>query len=684
MYNKNFTSAGDLLVKARPIAEDNDDSSIYLNYLKTKGNYCFISAINNQGDERLIKLSFWERIFGSTEANLSLKNRLLNQAEESFKELVESSEDIAGTNSAYYLNAITTLANFYYTTSQFNKAKINFNEALALLTDSKDNNETLYYEIYLESLLNKHQITNVNINELKEVENFIFKKLKLNFAVLSEEEKEIYTLRMQRFLNLINDFYIKENSEASRKRIYNNITSIKSLALSSNKAIREFIEKSDTDLKSSYIKLLKEFKMRSFVFKNLQEENDLRIKEKELLKQIYDDPQFKEYLPKLIDWKDVRNALNPNEVTVEFINLNQSEGAEQNRQYYALLIGQNYLSPKLIKLFKEKDLKDLVNIKGDTKTRLNTIYNQNHTKLYNLIFKPIEQFLGDDTKVYISKSGLLHNISFSGLFKDKTWNLYILQNTKDVAELNQLKNTESAAFFGGIDYGIDSINYSRNTKFNKTLNNNYKKLNYTLSEVTNISELFLKDSSRTSKIYTNYKASELSFRELSGSETDIIHIATHGYYNKSNEYNSFIYKDLENSQFESSPLLRSGLLFAGANNLSFNTKNNDGIMTALEISEMDLSKVDLVVLSACETGLGDVLGSEGVFGLQRAFKLAGAKSLIVSLWQVPDKQTAELMIKFYDYYLSGSSKVEALKKAQNDIKEDYPNPYFWAGFELIQ
>lgn len=687
IYNKNFTSAAELLVKAQPIAEDKDDTSIYLNYLSIKGSYCLISALHKQGDERLIDKSFWDKIMGSSNANLSLELRLFNQAENCFKELLESSEDIAGTNSVLYFNAITTLANFYYITSQFNKAKVNFDKALTLIKSSGNSNKTLYNEIYLKSLLNKSRLTKVKINEIVEVENFIFNKLRLNFSVLAEEEKEIYAMRMQKFINLVNKFYVIEDSEKSRERLYNNIISIKSLALSSNKAIREYIKKAESDLNARYIKLLKEkneLKMRSFGFKDLQEENELKNKEKVLLQQIYDDPHFKKYLPKLINWKDIRKALNPNEVAIEFINLNQSEGAEKNPQYYALIIGQNYTSPELIKLFKEKDLRDLINVQGDTKNRVNTIYSKNHTKLYNLIFKPIDQFLEDDMRVYISKSGLLQNISFSALFKDKSWDVYILQNTKDVTEITQLKNTNSAAFFGGINYGSNSINYSRNTKLNKTLKSKYKNLNYTLSEVTNISKLFLKDSSSTTKIYTNYKASESSFRELSSSETDIIHIATHGYYNKRNEFNSFTYNGLGNGQFESSPLLRSGLLFAGANNSSFNTKNNDGIMTSLEISEMDLSKVDLVVLSACETGLGDVLGSEGVFGLQRAFKLAGAKSLIVSLWQVPDKQTAELMLKFYDYYLSGSSKTEALKKAQNDIKKSYSNPYFWAGFELIQ
>lgn len=686
LYNKNFTSAADLLVKAQPIAEDKDHSTVYLDYLLIKGNYCFTSAINKQGDERLIETSFWEGMTSSNDKELSLEKRLLKQAEDCFKELVENTEEIAGRDSANYLNAVVTLAEYYYSTSQFNNAKLNFDAALTLLKSSRNTNEILYYQVYLKSLLNERQLSHVNIDKLSEIENFVFDKLGTNFPVLTEEEKETYTIRMQKFLNLINDFYVREDTETSKEKLYNNITSIKSLALSSNKAVRNYIKNTDSDLRTSYTQLLnekKDFKMRSYGFENLQEENELRSKEKELLEQIYNDPKYKPYQTKRINWKNIRNALKPNEIAIEFINLPQNNGSEENSKYYALIVASNYSSPKLVKLFNENDLRDLINVQGDTKTRVNSIYNQDNNKLYNLIFAPIDQFLEDNSMVYISKSGLLHNISFSALTKDKLWDIHILQNTKYVAERAQSNNTANAVLYGGIDYDMDSVRVTGETRANKILNSKYNNLNYTLSEVTNISKLFLKDSSITSKIYTNDKASESSFRELSGTKTDIVHLATHGYYNKNDEFNSFIYNSINNGEFESSPLLRSGLLFSGANNSTYTSNINDGIMTSLEIAEMDFSQVDLVVLSACETGLGDVLGSEGVFGLQRAFKLAGAGSLIVSLWQVPDEQTAELMFKFYYYYLDGNSKTKALKKAQNDIKKDYPNPYFWAGFELI-
>jgi hypothetical protein len=135
------------------------------------------------------------------------------------------------------------------------------------------------------------------------------------------------------------------------------------------------------------------------------------------------------------------------------------------------------------------------------------------------------------------------------------------------------------------------------------------------------------------------------------------------------------------------PMMRSGLALAGANKYWKKTAENlttdDGILTASEISNLDLSACQLVVLSACETGLGAINGSEGVFGLQRAFKMAGVKSIIMSLWKVPDTQTAELFDIFYSECFAGKTIHEAFHSAQAKMKTKY-SPYYWAGFVLLE
>jgi hypothetical protein len=132
------------------------------------------------------------------------------------------------------------------------------------------------------------------------------------------------------------------------------------------------------------------------------------------------------------------------------------------------------------------------------------------------------------------------------------------------------------------------------------------------------------------------------------------------------------------------PMLRSGLALAGANTWlkagKLPEEAQDGMLTAEDVSGLDLLATELVVLSACETGLGQVHVGEGVFGLRRAFVLAGAKTLVMSLWKVPDEPTRELMEEFYRRILAGEGRAEALRQAQLAMKAKYPDPYYWGAF----
>jgi CHAT domain-containing protein len=132
------------------------------------------------------------------------------------------------------------------------------------------------------------------------------------------------------------------------------------------------------------------------------------------------------------------------------------------------------------------------------------------------------------------------------------------------------------------------------------------------------------------------------------------------------------------------PMLRSGLALAGANtwlkNGDLPEEAEDGLLTAEDVTGLDLLATELVVLSACETGLGQVHVGEGVFGLRRAFVLAGAKTLVMSLWKVPDEQTRELMTDFYGRLLAGRGRADALREAQLAMKEKYPDPFYWGAF----
>ena len=188
---------------------------------------------------------------------------------------------------------------------------------------------------------------------------------------------------------------------------------------------------------------------------------------------------------------------------------------------------------------------------------------------------------------------------------------------------------------------------------------------------------------------------EESFKALSGKNVGCLHISTHGfYYNKEDADNArykFMLIDNNMVSAEDKALTRSGLVMAGANHILENEKLpdnvEDGILTAKEIADVDLRGLDLVVLSACQTGLGDIAQGEGVFGLQRGFKKAGANSILMSLWEVEDKATQILMTQFYRNLLSGQSKRQSLLSAQKYLREvdggRYDEPKYWAAFVLL-
>jgi CHAT domain-containing protein len=160
----------------------------------------------------------------------------------------------------------------------------------------------------------------------------------------------------------------------------------------------------------------------------------------------------------------------------------------------------------------------------------------------------------------------------------------------------------------------------------------------------------------------------------------VVHIASHGFFLSDVSVND----GSLNEEFLSNPLFQSGILLSGAAVPGhLREGKDDGVLTAYEAMNLNLDNTELVALSACETGLGEIQNGEGVFGLQRSFLMAGANSILMSLWQVDDVATQELMVHFYSIWLGGAGKHEAFRQAQLKIKENYPEPYFWGGFIMV-
>ena len=215
---------------------------------------------------------------------------------------------------------------------------------------------------------------------------------------------------------------------------------------------------------------------------------------------------------------------------------------------------------------------------------------------------------------------------------------------------------------------------------------NWAYLQNTLLEVEQIKKL-LKVRGVDVTTYSGPYATEGAFKQLDGTTADVVHIASHGYYIPQTKRATIPYfsnsESTENIQDE---LFYSGLILSGGQrswaDSTFKPDNNDGILTAYEISKLDLHNVNLVVLSACETGLGDDL-FDGIFGLQRAFKKAGVSSILMSLWQIDDKATSEYMSLFYEKLVEGYSKHDAYISTVLTMKEKYPDANYWASFVLL-
>ena len=392
--------------------------------------------------------------------------------------------------------------------------------------------------------------------------------------------------------------------------------------------------------------------------------------------------------------------------------------------YAALISRSASLSPQLVSLSDSKKINKLLKARI-RKDGSNYIANPflSH-QLYKLIWEPLKPHLEGINTIYLSPSGLLHRVAFGALQVDKTKDVKLLEQY-EIAYFGNLRDLilkkerqiikKKIVLIGGAQFDLDSLSLvdlakkekgtyfkekEKDRMFSEGLGRSimddstrtiieFNDLPGTLEEVKAIGRLFEKEKWNT-KMLLRENALEGHIKALHGKHApNILHIATHGYFFSPFKRKYLISKNTmrDRIKYANNPLLRSGLVFTGSNHVWKGGQTiagiDDGILTALEISNMDLSNTFLVVLSACETGLGDIYNGEGVFGLQRAFKSAGVKNMIISLWKVPDKETSILMEYFYQNYLKGLSPRIALQQAQLKMNTEYP-AYYWAGFILIE
>ena len=647
------------------------------------------------------------------------------------KKAAEIYKNVFGFNSSGYLSVLDKIGEINYKKGDIKKSDSIYSfingelKNIKIIRDDKYDfligNTSFYYYIrkqYDKSI--KLIVPHIKYFNNKIKKEVILRTLKKNENLNSENQ-----FHYDFFNNLLNkntsSYYLLEQS-------YNNEILVKGLALRNYELFKKaIINSEDQQLSYSFLNLvaihskLNTMYTSSFIDENKIKQNEILADslEKEIISK---STLYKKYNSEIeITWSDIRNTLKNDECAIEILKFNYcDDNWKDSTLYAALILRHEFKAPKFIYLFEEKILESLVQkhlISSDS-SFLNQLYGyaDNGKNLQELIWAPIDTLLKGIKTIYIAPSGIFNTINLAALPLNNSirlgdrYKIRFVGSTGDILSLKEqyISNSsiKKAWLFGGVDY--DKISFTlpkfiAKNEFNPSLYSNQitrsgiEKWNYlqnTFYEASSI-DTMLKNNKITTLFINGKLASKTALKNISGeSNPYILHIATHGYFfpNIKKQTEDLTFTKLSSKQdvlkMSDNPMLRSGLIFAGANKTwsmpnNENDSTDDGILTAFEISNLDLGQAKLVVMSACETGLGDINGSEGVFGLQRAFKLAGANNIIMSLWKVPDAQTKELMKMFYQNCFKGLSISDALRTAQTEMSKKY-SPYYWAAFKLLE
>ncbi len=434
-------------------------------------------------------------------------------------------------------------------------------------------------------------------------------------------------------------------------------------------------------------------------------------------------------------WQQIRDALKPGEAAVEFAHFEFYDKGWTDKSYYAALVvtRQSKDHPGYIFLGDEKQ------IEGDviTQFQLNVQARGFETEpeagipgpnAYALIWKPLEKVLSGKTRVFLATDGVLNQLPLGiiaapdGKLQMEKFDLRLLSSTRDLLRAVPAHTEATALLLGdpvfelseeqqlaavqklaapGQAASVLSVTQSTNSQPNipvllaaRGADNisTLPRLPGTGTEVNSIAELLRQHGWKTS-VYTGESAQKRAVEQANNPR--VLHLATHGFFLADQHIKNGHRGSGDNKPSElEDPMMRSGLYFAGANRTLAGKPStmgeDNGVLTALEAGNLNLRGTELVVLSACNTGKGDIKNGEGVFGLRRAFEEAGVQEVLMSLWSVPDEETLELMNRFYAKWLSGTETHQALKEAQLEIREKVKAthngkdlPYYWGAFVLV-
>lgn len=620
------------------------------------------------------------------------KNEVFDLALKDFEEAIAIFKYTVPEDHPQYLSALSNLGLLYDLMDRRE-------EAMATMLEAKGFYEKYYSESHSGYIRTVNNLANLYTKteqyELAEplllsLADAQVKEINESFTYLSESEKKTFVEEKQKLLNNFKGYVVARstNEEGSIKpgvveEWYNLELSTKGMLLNSTKKVREQIFNSEdqdlinlfsewtvarkqiADLQSLKSDLKEKSKTR--LDSLLQKTNDL---EKELSRRSAEfDGSFGGSVP---TFDQITQKLQPGEATVEIIRTEiNDEGI-----YTALIGSSDSEYPDLIVLGKGSDFekqafsvyKNAIKFKVDDPKSFDTYWRKIHNHITG---KGI-------AKIFYAPDGIYHKISVNTLYDPSTKKYLIdelevvqLSSTKDILNLDfsgsQVDEINNVLLVGRPSYKIGESNGLTGTTRGFSMITNVSDLPGTEEEIKEINKLMEKSGTQC-KVLLKDEAKEGVVKKHLNKE--LVHIATHGFF-------------MEDEKAPSEdPMLSSGLLLAGVSNL-LESSDEDGVLTAYEIMNLGLNDLEVVVLSACETGLGEIASGEGIYGLQRAFFVGGAEAVVMSLWKVDDEATRDLMTIFYKDYLKNGNKREAFLDAQRKIKKKYKDPIYWGAFVML-
>lgn len=436
-------------------------------------------------------------------------------------------------------------------------------------------------------------------------------------------------------------------------------------------------------------------------------------------------------------WRDVQNCLTANQATVEFGRFPFFDGNRwTDKTYYVgLVVRPGMRRPQWITLGEARELESswIADYQERVAKRPPEAENVG-VGFYRAFWKRLAPYLVETKRVFVSPDGILNEISWAAVPTDdgqplmEKYDIDVVLSTKDLLRKTSHTLTRSAVLIGNPKFNLSASDQKAavailRAKGAVRTSSSIEELPTTgeqnetrepVNIVTNVArrrsrtdqggpldplpstgkelrsiETFLAEQKWRVDSYSEEKALEEVIKNVNGPR--LLHVATHGFFKPDQEPQHRAVVSARPSGLEN-PMLRSGLYLAGADRARSGASSGgdleDGVLTAYEATGLHLQGTELVVLSACETGLGKVENAEGVFGFRRALQEVGAESVLMSMWSVPDEETQELMMLFYKNWLGGKEKHEALHAAQLEMRtkvKEYwgdDRPYYWAAFVL--